>query len=552
MNTVDLEQFFGRQATLEVLKRRVFDLKDGYRQNVAFLGGRYNGKTSILLKFLSQLNDPQIYPVYLNFEHCELGYLFEKIVGNLLHQYCRNNNVSPAGDLNLLIHQTEGRLPETIKQVKKIQAHLQHSRQAEAYQGMIGLPQVFAFEAQVFCVLVFDEFHGLELLGIKNEFQELGKKIMTQQRCLYVMASSLPWTAQKILSEKLSLLFGNFEVIEVQPFDTKTSMDFVRHQLGALKVSDHLLLFTADFTGGQPLYLSLICQELKILCALHRQQEIYLPALSGVLEDILGKRWGILNRHFELMVEHIASGKVQSAAVQLLLLLAQGRKKMSELKDHLGARQTIVTQGISRLLETGMIAKNGNYYYLPDKLLKYWLKYVFQKRRHMINQTADEVQRQFREELQGSYEQFCAGARKEMSVQVIELFSCFEDEPVLINGRRYKLPAFHSMTPMDVPSEHGGLLKLIKAATREGEWAIIVKSGLLAEADIAVISDESRKAVHKPQRCVLISGEPIDEHARVRALQERMWIWDEGDLSTLSVIFERSVILKGHLSTEKL
>ena len=36
MSLVGQEQFYGRKKKLELLKRRVLDLKEGYRQNMAF------------------------------------------------------------------------------------------------------------------------------------------------------------------------------------------------------------------------------------------------------------------------------------------------------------------------------------------------------------------------------------------------------------------------------------------------------------------------------------------------------------------------------------
>ena len=41
--------------------------------------------------------------------------------------------------------------------------------------------------------------------------------------------------SRKILSEKLALLYGNFEIVEVSGFDNKTSEDFLIEKLGGSK-----------------------------------------------------------------------------------------------------------------------------------------------------------------------------------------------------------------------------------------------------------------------------------------------------------------------------
>ncbi|MCB9757294.1 MAG: hypothetical protein H6753_02575 [Candidatus Omnitrophica bacterium] len=543
MSHVGQEQFYGRKKKLELLKRRVFDLKDGYRQNMAFLGDRYSGKTMIIKKFLADLDDPQIVPVYIDLENADLAYFFYRLAGSLLHHFVCRQGLAVSDDLVVLMSLAENCLPQTVKAIKKIQNHLAHNRELEAYLEIITLPQTFTQEANMYCVLFFDEFQHLEDFGINDEFQELGKRIMIQRRCLYVVASSLLWSAQKILSEKLSLLFGNFEVLEIQPFDIKTSQEFVQFQLQGIKLSGPLTHFLIDFTGGQPLYLTLICEELRALCAVHKQTEIFLPLVSLAFEKILNERWGVLSRHFDLIIERIASGKGNVVVSRILLSLAGGRQKIGELKERLNLKQTVVTGRVNRLLELGIVAKNGNYYYLPDRLLKYWLKFIFYKRRNVIENHGERQQEEFRQEFSRAYDVSCASAKRDVCSQVLELLSCFENEALSINGRRYKLPLFRQMTPSRVRMVAGGHLDFIRAVADDGEWIIILKSGAVGENEINNVLNETRKIIHKPQRRVLISFDRLDENARVRALQERMWIWNEGELNILTSIFDKSLIV---------
>lgn len=542
MNSVGQEQFYGRKKKLDLLKRRVLDLKEGYRQNMAFLGDRYTGKTMIVQKFLADLDDTQIVPVYIDLENADLSHFFYKLVGSLLYHYSQGHGLAVSDDLTLLMNTTEGHLPETVKAVKRIKSLLVQNREKEAYLEIISLPQTFAQEGNVFCVLFFDEFQHLEDFGITDEFLELGKRIMTQRRCLYVVTSSLLWSAQKILTEKLSLLFGNFEIIEIQPFDLKSSQEFVRFQLKGLRMSDQLVHFVIDFTGGHPLYLTLICEELRALCASHKQFEIFLPLLTAAMESILNERWGVLSRHFDLVVERIASGKGNVVVLRILLSLAGGRQKVAELSGSLNLKQAMVTAKVNRLLELGIVAKNGNNFYLPDRLFKYWLKFIFYKRRNVIEDLEERQQEEFRQEFCRAYEILCANAKKDVSSQILELLSCFENESLSINGRRYKLPVFRQMTPTRVIMKAGGYLDLIRAVSDDGEWIIVLKPGAVGENEINHVLAETKKIIHKPQRCVLISFDHLDESARIRALQERMWIWNEGELNMLTSIFDKSLI----------
>ena len=58
MTHIDLDKnFFGRSEVLELLKKRVRDLKDSYRQNVAIIGDQYLGKSALLKYFLMNFDE---------------------------------------------------------------------------------------------------------------------------------------------------------------------------------------------------------------------------------------------------------------------------------------------------------------------------------------------------------------------------------------------------------------------------------------------------------------------------------------------------------------
>lgn len=59
------ENLFNRRAYLEILEKRIRALKDGYRQNIAFIGDELLGKTSIIFSFLNKFYDNQIIVLYL-------------------------------------------------------------------------------------------------------------------------------------------------------------------------------------------------------------------------------------------------------------------------------------------------------------------------------------------------------------------------------------------------------------------------------------------------------------------------------------------------------
>jgi len=73
-------------------------------------------------------------------------------------------------------------------------------------------------------------------------------------------------------------LFGNFEIVGLEAFNFGEAQGLIDHNLDGVKIGLYLKNFIADFTGGHPLYINLLCQELIFLSSFYVQDEIYAPS----------------------------------------------------------------------------------------------------------------------------------------------------------------------------------------------------------------------------------------------------------------------------------
>ena len=545
MSKVDIQKnFFGRRNLLDLFGRRVSDLKEGYRQNVALLGPRFSGKSSLLQKFLTELDDEAVISIYLNLDTKDVHYFFSKFMGSLLYNFSRTRGLPLHEDLSLLMQSVQRWVPLTVEHMKRIQASVARRKFADSIRDLLTLPEIFTVETGKFCVIVLDEFQCLEDMDMPDVFVELGKKIMTQKRCLYLVTSSLGNTAKTILSEKLSLLFGNFEVIEVGPFDLRTSQGFLKSNLKEIELGENLKNFLIDFTGGHPFYLQIISHELMHLSAVHRQNEIFLPLMIQAIENTIFSRWGVLGRHFQLVVNYLSSVKGNKAVVPVLFALVNGKHKLVEISQYTHIGKSFVSGKLNRLMELGVVVKNGNFYNIKDKLLKYWIKYVFQRRLKAIDLSLEVLQHQFRDEMEYLISSFQVISQRDLSSRIVELLHCFDNESFQLNGRRYRLPLFQEITsfkPQNLMETH---FDIIKAAAEEEIWYVVLKEESLFENDVNAFLNELKKIEKKPQRRVIISLNELDANARLRALQEKMWIWNEAELNTLLNLYDKPYIVK--------
>jgi len=536
--------FYGRRQVLDVLNKRVRGLKEGYRQNLALLGSRHVGKTALIKRFVCEFDDKDVIMLYLDLESRDFSFFVNQFSKGLLYHFLKNQNLPVHEDLKLLCESCRLSIPATTSEIETIQVLLKEGKHNEAYSALLNLPDVFFGETRKSVVLIFDEFQNLENFLVTDVFVELGKRIMTQKNCLYITTSSNQEQAKTIFSEKLSLLFGNFEVIDITPFDLSSSQGLIDHNLDGIKIGLYLKNFLADFTGGYPLYINMLCQEMIFLAALHRQEEVYAPIISSAIENLVFNPWGVISRHFELMISDLRKGKPTLSLASLLIALAEGKHRVADAAAYLNLKPSVVTQRINLLLEADIVEKNGNFYHIKDKLFRYWIKYVYQRRVKAIDLEPGRGRKSFKDEINKCVNDFQMVARKDLSLRVMDLLHKFDEEAFELGGRKYKLSSFKDIAPMKLRLGSGNSLDALLASSSEGQWLIVLKKDPVLDHDLTHLTEEVRKLNPRPGRCVLISLSGLDESAKVRALQDKWWIWNEDQVNTLMHLYDEPYISK--------
>lgn len=544
MNYIDaLQNFTGRRFKLDLLKRRVKDLRDGYRQNLAILGDQYMGKSTILRKFVHEMDNEKVIPIYLDLHNKDTHYFFYKYMTSLLYSFAKMKKLKLDTDLKQLLLITYQYIPQTAQSIEKIRALYESNKLLLAFNDLISLPDIFFEETGIMCTLIFDEFHELEEWGLASAFEDLGTKIMTQKHCFYILTSSFEEKARKIINDKLSLLFGNFEIIYVDLFDLQTSLDHIDRVLVNVRMGLQLKNFLADYTGGHPLYLNLILNELNSLSAIHKQNEVYVPLLTQAIENVVFNQWGVLSRHFELIVNQLCSGKGNRVTAALLISLANGRHKINDLIDYLEIRKSQINPRLKFLVENNVIAKNGTYFYLKDKLLRYWIKYVYQRRVKSVDLEPDREFRMFKEDLNQAVTNFQLMSRQGLPDRVKDLMRSFNNEVLSINGRKYRLPQFTDLKIERLNNGSGTSFEVIRGEADQDNWLVVLKKEPLSDKDISDLIIHRKNECKRSDRCVVVALSELDETAKVRVLQERMWLWNESELNKLMNLYDKPYIV---------
>ena len=527
------DKFFDRKNYVQILEKRVNSLKEGYRQNIAIIGDENVGKTSIIAKFLANFYDPRIITVYLEVRPESLEGFAKRFIGALLYNFLLNSALPLKEDLDYLVVKSSRYIPKTAERINFILNELSRRKKVNIITELFNLPELINQETGKFTVLFLDEFHNLEDIGVKNLYREWSKLLMVQKNTLYCLSSSRMFKTRVILSKQLSLLFGNFEVITIEPFDIHTSGRYLDQHIPGLRLNPQLKDFIINFTGGYPLYLELIADALS--------KTDVAANLADILEDLLFNTSGILNQRFSNYIKRFLDVGASNDYISIFYLIASGRNRIKDIAHILHKQKKDLVVRINYLLELDAITRSGDFLKVSDRLFAYWLRFVYQEKMHSLSFDAKNQKEKFRDNIQELIAEFAKQSIKPLANRVGELLQLFEDDLVQIERKKVRLHHFREIKPLIFGQRFlkDGLL----GRSSDALWIMAIKSEALTEQDITEFSKECKRYHHKSQRKIMVTLKEVDPNARLRALEEKIWTWDLNSLNQILDLFSKPRVI---------
>ena len=526
------DKFFERKFYLDILEKRVSGLLEGYRQNIAIIGDELVGKTSILFRFLDKFCDNRIIMFYLEIRPESLNSFSRRFIAVLLYNFLVNSGIPLKEDLDFLIDKSEKYIPKTIESIKAILNATSRRKKTNIFTELMSLCESINQETGKSVVVIMDEFHNLENLGIKNLYQEWSKLLVSQKNTMYIIVSSRKFKAKSILSKNLSLLFGNFEVVTVEPFDIKTSEQYLEYRLHDFKLNAGLRSFIVHFTGGCPLYLEVVTDAL--LKSSHEH-------LADILENLLYDSSGILNQRFSNYIKLFLDLPNSNDYISILYLISSGRNKIKDIVHILRKQKKELALRINRLLELDTITRSADFLKINDRVFGFWLRFVYQERLHSLTFDEKNQKALFRGEIEDMIQDFLLNAGKPVIERVSELLRLFEDEIMQMERKKIRLNHFREIKPLEFHNRN--LKEGLIGRSNDSLWIMAFKRDLLTEEDITEFAKECRKYRHRLQRKIIVTSQDIDANTRLRALEEKIWAWDINDLNQILDLFSKPRVI---------
>ncbi len=533
---------FGREEIFSRLEQRVEALKKGYRQNIGLVGPRFIGKTYLLARFLGKVRkDPDLISIYVPLDSIDLESFSERWLGALLRSFLASKQIPSPEEFQSLVKVCGAQIPKTLDRMQEAKKHLLAKRPAQAFRELLSLTGVLRDETGKQILLILDEFQALGDLELTDPFGLFGKEMMVQKDTLYLATSSQPHRSREIFEDRLSLLFGNFEVIRMGPLSVQAAREWAAHFSTEMSLSDPHLRVLSHLFDNHPYYLHLFFREGQSLVAQKRSEGEGPEFFLRVLQESLFSPYGLLNLHFQSELKSLLRlARFPRPYLRTLLAIANGRMKTLPIAAYLGRKSSEIKKLLQRLVDEGVLEKRGSFYRLGDPLFRFWLREVFQLKDRNLEPGAERLEMIFQARLRDEVHRIEEEDQKDLTERVGSLFREFRNDVVEIERKKVTCPAF-----LEVASRPtNGRYFPIFGRTSQGRWFCQVSRELLTEADVTAFVEELKKFRRKVDRRLLVALGGIELNAKLLAQESKIQIWDLENFNAILELFGKLKVIE--------
>lgn len=530
------KKFFGREEILATLNKRVNAIRGGYRQNLALAGPMLAGKSSILRHFLANLKTPDIVPLYIEMSGEDYRAFCVRVMASLLFQFLKGEGAKPEGDFDFLKNACRPLVPDTVRHIERVCSLLDSRKNDDAFEELLGLSSIFKTETGKNCVVILDEFHNLSNFHLKKPFHTLGKFIMIQKNTMYIVSSSQKTLLKDILSQKLSLLFGNFEILEINGFDNQTARSFLSEKITGTASSENIKNYLIQLSQGSPFYLEMFSRRFSETMKRKNGEKGEKECLLDALADLLYDSNGVLNHYFNNNVNFFLEKKSRRKYLPILIAMAHGGSTAKAIQENIGRKSKDLGEKLQRLQHMDLIYRSGVFYKISDKLFEYWLKNVYALKTKSVVDDLDIKYLEFKNLAEKDYRDYCEFSALSVTEVILDLFKSFRNEKIHIRLHERKLPMFDSVEICPVT----GTITGVKGRLKDRCWMCHIKHGHRAnEQDIYDLSGLKTAGAKKSKvaRKVFMPLKGIEHNAFLLAKEKNVWVWDVQQLNEILRLF---------------
>ncbi|MFT7637349.1 MAG: hypothetical protein ACI9Y8_001123 [Candidatus Omnitrophota bacterium] len=512
--------FFGREDALRSISKRVESFEQGYRQNIAILGYPLIGKTSLIQQYLDLNPSEIIQPIYIDLKPQTIDSFIEQFIRILLFRHLSQEHYAgPNEGVAILIERARNILPSTCKTAEGVLKLLEKKNHEAAFKLVFDITTQYHLESGKKCLVILDEFQQFEYFSIKQIYKIFGKQIMVQKNTMYIVLSSQPDVCKQILTTKLSLLFGNFECIELNSLQCNTVHRFVERKMGPTALPLSLMKYLISLTDGHPFYISAICDALKVIIERETAPTVTTTIVMEALQDTFYEHNGVLNQHFIHQIHQWNGSGARGNYLTLLMRIATGHTKLKLLSKDIRKTLAETTAQLNKLIAADVLVLDGGFYCFTNPVLKWWFKTVYLNRELSLLVDTDSKRAHFFSVIEKELHAEQIFHSNTVEQCVADLFGSFSNEIIEIDAKGKRMPAFDSIEVRDLPSGS----KCIVATNQKSQWICQISQEPITEESVMRFATEKIVENQKKAQKIIIAMDDIQGNAVLLAKNKRIW-----------------------------
>jgi len=375
---VTCENFYNRKKEVNFLLNRIFAIKKKARNDVAVIGSRRVGKSSLILEVKEKIIQKNMVCAFIDCEGLDFTSFVQEfntavlspIINKKIKIKLREMLKEGARNFVAVFSEVFGRVkgielssPKLLEVLKlRIEFEKEASGKKKEFESLALLKSTLSLaEDTGNFVIFFDEFQDTIKYKINDtEFLAvLRRLIQYQKKCVFVYTGSSIGMMKDIFSNTDSPFAGNADILYVLPFSKETSTKFLKQGFKnyGTNVEPKVLEILVKASGGYPAYLN----WMGLRCIDISKKKITIQIAKKIKDEMFSPMSPL-----KQMIEKQLS-KLGTKTRLALKAIAVGYNTPSEISDF--AQLSNVYVYLNRLQKYGIIEKKNNKYYILDPLM---------------------------------------------------------------------------------------------------------------------------------------------------------------------------------------
>jgi DNA-binding transcriptional ArsR family regulator len=232
---------------------------------------------------------------------------------------------------------------------------------------------------------------------------------------------------------------------------------------------------------------------------------------------------------------------VRGSQVRILVEMAKGANKLKEISAAVNRSPREVSQQLKELMEHELIVKTGVFYRFHNKIFKFWLREVYEKKELSLLGSRAKAEN-FLVQVKRLLGDYAELVKMDVGSRLVELLKLFRNEVVEFGEKKRQLPHFTEFLSLDTDKIVDGPSRDIIASGHGRCWVCKVVKDRASEADILDLLSRDAQGKASPTR-VLVALGGLDDNAKLLAKEKKVIALGLSRINLLMDLYGKEPIL---------